>query len=174
MSQELEFEVRDRLSVPQVDDLVRLYGNEWWSKDRTRPDVEKMLLASDLLIAVVEKGSKSLAAFARVLTDGTYVALVFDVIVAPEYRGRGVGRLLLERICAEPALRNVASIELHCQPEHIPFYRKWGFSEEVGRSRLMRRTSDLVLGDGAAQGTAAARCAATQEAAAAGEGGQSA
>jgi GNAT superfamily N-acetyltransferase len=145
MSQELEFEVRDQLSEAQVDDLVRLYGNEWWSKGRTRPDVEQMLAASDLLIAVIEKPSDSLAAFARVLTDGTYVALVFDVIVAPEHRGRGLGRLLLERICSEPALQNVASIELHCQPEHVPFCRKWGFSEEVGRSRLMRRTSDPVL-----------------------------
>ena len=162
------------MSAAQVDDLLRLYGNEWWSRGRTRPDVEQMLLASDILFAVVEKQSGSLAAFARVLTGRTYVALVFDVIVAPEYRGQGLGRLLVERICSEPTLRHVTSIELHCQPEHIPFYRKWGFSEEVGRSRLMRRTSDLVLGDGAAQGTAAARCAATQEVAAAGEGGQSA
>jgi len=156
MSQEVEFEVRDRLSLAQMDDLVRMYGNEWWSNKRTRPDVEQMLLASDLLFAVVEKGSDALAAFARVLTNRTYVALVLDVVVAPEYRGCGLGRLLLERICAEPALQNVASIELHCQPEHIPFYRKWGFSEEVGRSRLMRRTSDPLLSDAAAQEAATA------------------
>jgi len=155
MSQEVEFEVRDHLSPAQVDDLVRLYGNEWWSNKRTRPDVEEMLLASDLLFVVVEKGSDSLAAFARVLTDWTYVAQVFDVIVAPEYRGRGLGRLLVERICAAPALQHVATIQLHCQPEHIPFYRNWGFSEEIGRSRLMRRTSDPRLADAAAQNAAA-------------------
>lgn len=148
MSQTPEFEVRDHLSEAQVDDFVRLYGNEWWSNERTRPDVEQMLLASDLLFGVVEKGSDSLAGFARVLTDRTYVAPVLDVIVAPEHRGHGLGRLLIERICAEPALQNVASIELHCQPEHMPFYRKWGFSDEVGRSRLMRRTSDPLLTGG--------------------------
>ena len=106
-----------------------------------------MLPASDLLFAVVERSSDSLAAFARVLTDRTYLAVVLDVIVAPEYRGRGLGRLLIESICAEPALRDVASIELVCQPELLPFYRKWGFSEQVGRSRLMRRTSDPRLAD---------------------------
>lgn len=29
MSQGLEFEVRNRLSSAQVEDLLRLYGNEW-------------------------------------------------------------------------------------------------------------------------------------------------
>ena len=151
MSQEPAFEVRDRLSAAQTMDLLRLYGNEWWSKQRTRADVERMMAASDLLFAIVEKRSDELAAFARVLTDRVYLALVLDVVVAPGYRGRGLGRLLVERICAEPALRNVASIELVCQPELIPFYRKWGFSEQVGRSRLLRRSSNPVLVDAATQ-----------------------
>ena len=140
MTEEVGFEIRDRLSPAQVDDLLRLYRNEWWSSARTRADVEQMLPASDLLYAIVERESDSLAAFARVLTDRTYLALVLDVIVAPEYRGRGLGRVLIESICAEPALHDVTSIELVCQPELLPFYRKWGFSEDVGRSRLMRRT----------------------------------
>lgn len=145
MSQGREFEVRDSLSAAQVDDLLRLYGNEWWTAQRTRPDVERMLAASDLLFAVVKKESGSLVAFARVLTDRTYLALVLDVIVAPEHRGDGLGRLLVESICSEPVLHNVASIELVCQPEHVPLYEKWGFTENVGRSRLMRRTADPRL-----------------------------
>ena len=156
MSQGLEFEVRNRLSSAQVEDLLRLYGNEWWSAQRTRPDVERMLEASDLLFAIIEKESGSLAAFARVLTDRTYLALVLDVIVAPAHRGGGLGRLLVERICSEPTLQNVASIELVCQPELVPLYEKWGFSENVGRSRLMRGTSDPLLADAAAQQAAAA------------------
>jgi predicted GNAT family N-acyltransferase len=151
MTQEPRFEVRDHVSSSHLDDLLRLYGNEWWSKERTRSDVESMLLASDLLFAVIEKKSDSLVVFARVLTDRTYFALVLDVIVAPEHRGHGLGRLLVERICSEPTLQNVASIELVCQPELMPFYEKWGFSDRVGRSRLMRRTSDPVLADAAAR-----------------------
>ena len=142
-----DVEVRDCLSPAQVDDLLRLYANEWWTAQRTRPDVERMLAASDLLFAVVEKESGSLVAFARVLTDRTYLALVLDVIVAPEHRGAGLGTLLVDSICAEPALRNVASIDLVCQPEHVTLYQKWGFTENVGRSRLMRRTADRRLAD---------------------------
>jgi hypothetical protein len=57
----------------------------------------------------------------------------------------------------------------------MPFYRKWGFSERVGRSRLMRRTSSPLLSDDAAQRAAAQRAAAqraaAQRAAAADTGG---
>ncbi|MEO3925750.1 hypothetical protein ABGB07_18040 [Micromonosporaceae bacterium B7E4] len=37
------------------------------------------------------------------------------------------------------------SVELVCQPDLMPFYRRWDFTEQVGRSRLMRRTSDPLL-----------------------------
>jgi predicted GNAT family N-acyltransferase len=131
--------------VSQTEDLLRLYANEWWTNQRTRSDVERMLSATDLLFAVVDASSESLIAFARVLTDRTYVALVLDVIVAPEHRDRGLGGLLIERICSDPVLKDVASIELVCQPELLPFYRRWGFTEDVGRSRLMRRTSNPLL-----------------------------
>ena len=83
MTREPVFEVRDHVSPSQVDDLLRLYGSEWWSSERTRADVERMLLGSDLLCAIVERESDSLAAFARVLTDRVYTALVLDVIVGP-------------------------------------------------------------------------------------------
>ena len=32
-------------------------------------------------------------------------------------------------------------IELVCQPELIDFYRRWGFTDHVGASRLMRRAA---------------------------------
>jgi len=146
MSQGLEFEVRNRLSSAQVEDLLRLYGNEWWSAQRTRPDVERMLAASDLLLAIIEKGSGSLAAFARVLTDGTYLALVLDVIVAPEYRGLGLGRLLVERICSEAHTAERCEHRAGLPARARPF---------CTRSGVSRSTSDPVLADAAAQQAAA-------------------
>ena len=145
MTQEPTFEIRNSLSTSQTEDLLRLYANEWWSAERTRSDVERMLLATDFLFAAVEVSSESLVGFARVLTDRTYVALVLDVIVAPEQRHRGLGGLLIDRICSDPVLKDVASIELVCQPELLPFYRRLGFTENVGRSRLMRRSSSPLL-----------------------------
>jgi len=44
-----------------------------------------------------------------------------------------------------PQLAGVRSVELVCQPELVPFYRRHGFTDQVGHSRLMRRSADLNL-----------------------------
>jgi GNAT superfamily N-acetyltransferase len=74
-----------------------------------------------------------------VLTDWRYRAYVYDVIVAPDWQGRGLGRVLMDALLAHPRLVAVETIELSCQPEMVAFYRRWGFSDELGGSLLMRR-----------------------------------
>lgn len=134
-----ELELRHSLTAAQVDALVALYANEWWTRGREREGVEAMLAASSRLYALVEPASGRLAAFARVLTDGVYTALLLDVIVAPELRGAGLGRRLMEAVLGDPELARVGTFELACQPALVPFYEKWGFAERPGGSTLMRR-----------------------------------
>jgi predicted GNAT family N-acyltransferase len=104
-----------------------------------------MLAASDLVVALIHRPSGRLVGFTRAITDGVYLAVVLDVIVAPGSRGSGLGAMLMNAIVGHPRLAAVRSIELVCQPELVPFYRRWGFTEQVGGSRLMRRTADPLL-----------------------------
>lgn len=98
-----------------------------------------MLAASDLVFALVEQHTDRLVGFARVLTDDTYLAVVLDVVVAFGTRGNGLGRMLLDAIVTHPRLVDVQSLELVCQPDLVPFYRRWGFTDDIGHSLLMRR-----------------------------------
>ncbi len=148
---QFECQVQHALLPSQVDDLMRLYAQQWWTRNRTRADAERMLEGSDLLFVVIEPSTQTLVGFARVLTDHVYVAVLLDTIVAAEYRSRGLGRLLVESVCSAPELRDVERIELTCQPELIAFYAKWDFTDNVGRSRLMRRSANPVFSDAAAQ-----------------------
>lgn len=143
-----EIEVRDRVGTDRLPELMGLFATEWWTADRTADDVERMLAASDLVFAAVLAPADRLVGFARVLTDHAYVALVLDVIAAADVRGRGVGRVLLDAVVSHPELVEVRSIELVCQPELVPFYRRWGFTDQVGRSLLLRRTTDPRLANG--------------------------
>ncbi|GAA4168987.1 GNAT family N-acetyltransferase [Phytohabitans flavus] len=135
-----DVELRDRVEAERLPQLMELFASGWWTADRVADDVAAMLGASDLVFALLHRPDDRLVGFARVLTDGVYLALVLDVLVAPDVRGSGVGAMLMDAVVRHPRLAQVRSVELVCQPELFPFYRRWGFTEQVGRSTLMRLT----------------------------------
>jgi GNAT superfamily N-acetyltransferase len=140
-----EIEVREAVEPDRLPQLMDLFASAWWTAGRTVGDVTQMLAASDPVFALNYRPADRLVGFARVVTDGVYLAVVLDVIVAPGFRGSGLGAMLLEAIVGHPRLAAVRSVELVCQPDLMPFYRRWGFTEQVGQSRLMRRTTDPLL-----------------------------
>lgn len=127
------------LADHHVAQLMALYRNEWWTHERTVDDVRRMLAHSDVIVGFEEADSGDLAAFARVLTDFTYKALIFDVIVRPDCRGAGLGKALMDEICRDARLASVKHFELYCTPELKPFYEQWGFTADLGDISLMRR-----------------------------------
>lgn len=137
-----DVELREALEPERLPQLMHLYAGQWWTGSRTASDVAHMLHASDLVFCLIHRPTDRLVGFARVLTDDTYLAVVLDVIVAAESRRNGLGAMLLDALVGHPRLAAVASLELVCQPDLLPFYRRWGFTDQVGQSRLMRRTSD--------------------------------
>lgn len=126
------------LTDAQISQLLELYQQEWWSKGRTLEDVRKLLCNSDYLFGICESRSEKLLAFARALSDCVYRAIVFDVIVAADYRRKGLGSLLIEQIVSHPELSKVECIQLFCLPEMIPFYEKFGFVQ-AEQSLLVRQ-----------------------------------
>ena len=128
-----------RLSGSQLDDLYELYRNEWWTEGRTLEDVETMVRNTDEIVGFCESESGDLVAFARVLTDYVYQALVQDVIVAEPYRDRGLGKRVVTRVLEHPELESVDLVDLYCTPDLVPFYAGLGFTDElINDLRLMR------------------------------------
>ena len=129
------------LTDTQVRELHQLYQNEWWTKGRLLEEIRRMLDHSDYTFGLCDAETKKLVAFARVLTDRTFKAFIFDVIVAPEHRKRGVGKVIIDRILAHTDLASVKHFELYCLPELVPFYERLGFSAAVGGVVLLRNES---------------------------------
>lgn len=83
-----------------------------------------------LAIAVREEESGRIVGMGRVLFDFGYTAYLGDIIVRPEYQGRGIGRELVMRLMR--AVEDEA-----CQGERIMFLLgaargKEGFYEKLG------------------------------------------
>lgn len=120
-------EPTDRLTESQLDDLLQLYRTTWWGQNRQRAAVQRMLAQTDVVIGLQETATERLVAFCRLLSDGVYRATVYDVIVAEDYRGQGIGRQLMETVIAHPQLQQVEYIDLNCVPDMMPFYSKFDF-----------------------------------------------
>jgi GNAT superfamily N-acetyltransferase len=60
----------------------------------------------------------------RAVSDGVFYAIIFDVVVHPEYRGRGIGTEIMKRLIASAHTKRVL---LYAAPGKEPFYRKLGF-----------------------------------------------
>lgn len=135
----MTFELITKFDEPRVQQLCALYQDEWWSRDRSIEQVRRLVEHSDFLFGYRDPESNELMAFARVLSDRVFKALIFDVIVAPRCRGTGLGRTLIETILGHPILAGVKHVELYCLPDLVPFYRKLGFTDIVGGVLLMRR-----------------------------------
>ena len=136
--------VRD-LTPADADALTTLYAEyEWWA-DRELSDVRRALEETEVAVGIEDGG---LVAAARVLTDYTYYANVFDVVVAADRRGEGLGRELMAAVRDHPDLQSVVGLSLLCRRGLVPFYESVGFElfdsdievPEGGTEELVRMT----------------------------------
>jgi predicted GNAT family N-acyltransferase len=135
-----KYRIVETLTESQVSDLMDLYKNEFWSDKRTRQDVVKMLASTDVIIGLVDECDR-LIGITRVLTDFVYRAMIFDVIIKPTHRKMGLGAKLMDAVLNHPKLQTVENFALNCLPHMVPFYKRWGFSDDVGEMKFLRRTT---------------------------------
>ena len=88
-----------------------------------------------------------IVAMARMIGDLGLCYYIKDVIVLPEYQGRGIGRMLIDRLLGFIRENGIPgteiAVELCAMPDKMPFYAKFGFAaNEAQRMRLMIRTEE--------------------------------
>lgn len=135
----MTYKVIEKLNEKQVDHLLALFKNEWWTRNRQTIDIKKMLENSNVVIGLIHEETEELIGFARVITDTVYRAFIFDVIAKEEYRNSGIGKILMDSILNHPLVRDVDRVELYCPDRLVSYYEKWGFSTDVNGSNLMRK-----------------------------------
>ena len=120
-----------------IEQLHKLYQAEWWTSGRSLEDTRQCIRGSQVCVGLVDSAG-NLLAFARVITDFTFKAIIFDVMVSSAARKGGLGSRIMEAITRHERLRHIKHIELYCLPELFAFYKRNGFSENVGGLQLMR------------------------------------
>jgi GNAT superfamily N-acetyltransferase len=120
-----------RLDVAMIHAF--LANDSYWVPGIARSSVEKCIKHS-LCFGVYRDGRQ--IGFARIVTDFVRYAHLLDVFVLPEFRGRGIGKLLMENILAHPELQTIVRYTLGTQDAH-GLYARYGFTAFANPERQM-------------------------------------
>lgn len=117
------------------EDLHRLFQQTDWADSRSPLDIQLMLDRSQITLGVWDEDL--LIAFARVITDDRFRALLDDVVVDSAYRHQGVATQMLQRILKR--VEHIEQVMLDCGLDVASFYERFGFAQKRGASMLLRR-----------------------------------
>lgn len=111
---------RTRLDTKLIHEF--LSERAYWAIGRPLPVVQKSIENS--LCYGIYDGQRQ-AGFARVVTDYATFAWLCDVFVLEQYRGRGLGKWLVECVVSHPDLKGLRLFILATRTAH-ELYREYG------------------------------------------------
>ncbi len=121
MDAKIAYQRKEERPIPAAA-VRRLYDGAGWWPDWNADGIERAISES---VAVGAWDGKRLAGFARAISDGEHRAYVEDVVIDPEYRGRGIGEQIVAALVE--AIGDVHIVSLFCEPERVEFYGRNGF-----------------------------------------------
>ena len=112
----------------------------YWARGRSYDRVRRSIEGS--LAFGLYHGDEQVG-FARVITDYATAAHLADVFVIDAYRGKGLGKRLIECALDHPRLRSIRKWTLATSDTHA-LYARYGFKPQSDPGSLMERVSDNI------------------------------
>ena len=105
--------------------LQRLFDRHaFWARGRSISQLRKLLAGSDAVISLWR--GKRLVGFGRATSDGISRAVLWDVVVAGDLQGNGLGRKVIEELLHTKQVVGVERVYL-MTTKSAGFYRQLGF-----------------------------------------------
>jgi len=126
-----------------AEEFIQLWQSVWDGA----PSLEQTQLAlRNTLIRLSVFDGETIVGMARAIGDKGLCYYIKDVVVRPEWQGKGIGRMMIDELLRfinenGTADTNIA-VELCAMPDKIPFYERFGFkANEAQRLRLMKNVT---------------------------------
>ena len=118
--------------IGQVQALLN--ANSFWAQGRSRKALVRMLLGSCCVVSAWQDGR--LVGIGRATSDGVFRAVLWDVVVAAEHQGQGLGRRLVESLLSYPAIGEAERVYL-MTTNSSGFYERLGFQTQQTQKLLV-------------------------------------
>lgn len=117
---------------PAASAYAELFETTGWNEMyRADPDELGRAVGRSWHVVSAYRGD-ALVGVGRLVSDGVLYAVVFDMVVAPEERGRGIGSEILRRLLVRCRGAGIRDVLLFAARGTEPFYRRHGFVPRPG------------------------------------------
>ena len=123
----------ERMQLPAV---IELLHGAYWAKTRD-DEVIRRSVAHSLCFGVFERATGRQVGFARAITDGETSYYLCDVVIHPDFRGRGLGKQMVGALAADPELAGLRGLLITRDAKGL--YEKFGFQCVTGDRVVMYR-----------------------------------
>ena len=107
--------------------LQRLFNKHaFWANGRSIAQLRRLLAGSTVVITLWR--DKRMIGFGRATSDGIYRAVLWDVVVAGDLQGCGLGRQVVEALLTAPTISTVERVYL-MTTKSTDFYKQLGFQK---------------------------------------------
>ena len=133
----VDFYISTDIESMDVDFVHNYLSNtSYWAKGRSREHVLKSMENSICFGLFTDSGKQ--IGFARLVTDYVVFAWIMDLFIDASYKGRGLGKKLVNHIVELPYLQHVNGIGLRTEDAH-GLYEKFGFQKIADAENWMLR-----------------------------------
>lgn len=148
----VQFSIHEGLAVGtngravDLSQLLELFQiAAFWAADRNAEDLA-VAIANSKPVVTLWDGDRQIG-FARATSDGIYRAMIWDVVVHPDYQGAGLGRKLVETVLMHPHVNRVERVYLTTTKQQ-QFYERIGFEANQTTTMILFNKPVTVGQDG--------------------------
>ncbi|MBD1914933.1 MULTISPECIES: GNAT family N-acetyltransferase [Cyanophyceae] len=113
------------LDLYELEELCNAVG---WARRPIRK-VKKAIQHSYLVVTMWEQrgARRRLVGFSRATSDHAFNATIWDVVVHPDFQGRGLGKELMRQLIKKLRSEDISNVTLFADPQVVEFYKGLGF-----------------------------------------------
>lgn len=120
-------DIEYRETIPDQQQFYDLFITTGWNDTYHLHTDQLSRALKSSWYAISAYAGEQLVGFGRAISDGILHALIVEMIVLPEYQGKGIGSHILESILSRCRENEIRDIQLFCARGKTGFYRKHGF-----------------------------------------------
>lgn len=113
--------------LPPKDQYFNLFETTGWNEEYKLSPEELTQAVSNSQFTVSAYDNNRLVGFGRIVTDGILHAMIYEMIIHPDYQRKGIGAKILKLLLGKCKENNIRDIQLFCAKGKQPFYEKYGF-----------------------------------------------